>query len=767
MSTLETLRSLPAVEALGWALLHFVWQGAAIAVLVAAVLWLMRGRSANARYLVACAGMALMIVAPAVTVVLAWPSRAADTAAVIRTAAAASAWSRFAPFLPAMTAAWLAGVLLFQIRLVLNWSHAQHLKRFGVRAAPEAWQETMRELAARMGVSAPVRLLESTVARVPMMIGWLHPVILVPTSAWTGLTPDQLRTIIAHELTHVRRHDYIVNLVQTVLETLLFYHPAVWWLTSRIRIEREYCCDDAAVRVCGDALCYAKALSSLEELRSDEAQPILASTGGSLMNRILRITGVRPEPAPARRLGGWLSPTLIAASVTVAVSAMAVSAVPAEEVGRSAADAASSPAIDRVPLLAILREHEFEQTDMIAFLAESGVDNGVLVSVLEELEADERIMDSINRAEKRVEFVDQRLPDVRKKIAAALAAGKITITQAETHLDLARRELTAQARAAERGVYRHRADVTDAEQQARAEAVEARLHEIGMRIKQAVEDGTLTADEARAHYDAAVARVKDEARAAGVLHRVRRAEDDERQVELMRRKHEQMRAELEAAVAAGKLTKEEAHEKMERADRHLARIHEELEARREKAAREHEAQGELEFHPRHERKLHEVEARDADRLREEDVRAAVAKFEQLKADLTDEVAAGRITEAEAKQKLVELHHALQARHFGPKRRERSARRPMTVDDRQALAAGLVAARKKVEDSLASGAMTEDAAAKRLEHLTRLEAKLAQRTTREEGAVRERRPIDLSEVHEEEDAPVKQRKRKPAPPDDDH
>ena len=96
--------------------------------------------------------------------------------------------------------------------------------------------------------------------------------MLLPASALAGLSPQQLEAILAHELAHIRRHDYLVNLLQTLVETLLFYHPAVWWLSRRIRIERENCCDDLAVSLCGDPVAYAKALADLEELRADSSR---------------------------------------------------------------------------------------------------------------------------------------------------------------------------------------------------------------------------------------------------------------------------------------------------------------------------------------------------------------------------------------------------------------------------------------------------------------------------------------------------------------
>jgi len=103
--------------------------------------------------------------------------------------------------------------------------------------------------------------------------------------------------VLAHELAHIRRHDFIVNLMQSVVETLLFYHPAVWWISQQIRVEREHCCDDLAVAVFGDPLQYARALTRFEELRITAAQTALAANGGSLLGRIRRLVVARAESA--------------------------------------------------------------------------------------------------------------------------------------------------------------------------------------------------------------------------------------------------------------------------------------------------------------------------------------------------------------------------------------------------------------------------------------------------------------------------------------
>jgi len=390
MNLLDQFSSLSTAQALGWTLVHFIWQGGLIAAVLAAALALLRQRSANARYLTCCVGMAAMLAAPVVTLIIVIRSRA-DVAVLppelfpLLEAGTPPVWHRLTPVLPWLTLLWLTGVFVFQTRLVLHWSRAQHLKHYGTRPGPPEWQRIVADLSRRLGVTRCVGIFESALATGPMVMGWLRPVILVPAGVLTGLTPPQLRTIIAHELAHVRRHDYVINFIQAVFESLLFYHPAVWWLSRRLRLEREYCCDDLAVGVCGDALCYARALSALDELRGDQLQTVLATTGGSLMNRIVRLLGVRP-PA-SRRIGGWLAPVIIAASITAATLALVLT--PPANAGEKSQTPPPVKKIEQKPdIAALAKKLGIERADVLHSLRKAGLDNDTLLLVLRQIEPD-------------------------------------------------------------------------------------------------------------------------------------------------------------------------------------------------------------------------------------------------------------------------------------------------------------------------------------------------------------------------------------------
>lgn len=297
-------------DQLGFTLLHFLWQGSAIGLIAAGVLRGLRGRSANARYVAACAALALMAGSVVGTYVWLNTSSGAGSAAAsgvaIPAPVAAAAVAKLAAgvsegwrqWLPWFDCLWFAGVAVLAARSFLSWRAARRLCTQGVQAVPREWQARAEALLERLAVTAPVRVCESALAEVPGVVGFLKPMVLLPGSALAGLPADQLETILAHELAHIRRHDYLVNLLQTAVETLLFYHPAVWWVSAVIRTERENCCDDVAVAVCGSPFKYASALARLEQMRhSSAAAMALAATDGSLVKRISRLLGQRPASA--------------------------------------------------------------------------------------------------------------------------------------------------------------------------------------------------------------------------------------------------------------------------------------------------------------------------------------------------------------------------------------------------------------------------------------------------------------------------------------
>ncbi len=339
------------VSAMGWTLVHFVWQGAAAAAVLAAANALLRGSSPRLRHGAALVTLLAMLALPVVTflVVRGAPAEPAVTPVASSALSAVESPLRdaagvrplaetFDPmaFLPALVAGWAAGVLLLSLRTLGGWAFVWRLRRSG-RLLPEL-QATATALARRMRLWRPVRVCESLLVEVPTAIGWLKPVILLPPATLMGLSPVQLELVLAHELAHIRRLDPLVALVQAVAETLLFYHPLVWWVSHRLRVEREECCDDAAVAQCGNPLAYARTLTALAEMRLRAPRPVMALSGGSLAARVRRLVSAPPGASVAR----WPVALLILLAAGLAVVTPVTLRAAAQTTGSTSASEGST-----------------------------------------------------------------------------------------------------------------------------------------------------------------------------------------------------------------------------------------------------------------------------------------------------------------------------------------------------------------------------------------------------------------------------------------
>jgi beta-lactamase regulating signal transducer with metallopeptidase domain len=340
-----------AIRMLGWCLLHFIWQGAVLALVLCALL--SRLRSPQARYASAVCALAAMLIAPFLTfAILAQPAApvpqfpmgglggirsgleavqaiAASPAAQVASGRSSIDWMSYAVL------AWFAGVYMFTLRTLGGWMLLMRLRRQHVQPIAGNLLKTCLALQRRLGVTHAVRYVCSKAAESPAVFGWWRPVVVLPLSALAGLSPWQIEAIIAHELAHVKRWDLLVNAFQIATETLLFYHPAVWWVNRIIRNEREHCCDDIAVQLCGNAHDYARALAQLEESRSTSVWA-MAANGGVLTSRIGRLLGLNRAARTISAgglavIGGLCIAGVLMAGTTVAQlqGAVAQTSVPA------------------------------------------------------------------------------------------------------------------------------------------------------------------------------------------------------------------------------------------------------------------------------------------------------------------------------------------------------------------------------------------------------------------------------------------------------
>lgn len=322
----------PLLIRMGDVLLHFVWQGFLIFGVAVAGLRLLRQSSASRRYLFLIAMFGIMALLPMLTLLAlsnpeleqtpappladvstvpaeAQPVLYPSLSPAIKNESRVNAqrWStsltnlakyRNEQVLALLAISWATGACLLSLRLIVGWTSLSRLRREGIAAMQSHVQNTCSSLCSLIGVKQTVQVLESTLVQVPTLVGWLQPLILFPATLITGLSSDEMRAILAHELAHVRRHDYLVNLGQIIVENFLFYHPVVWWLSARIRQERENCCDDIAAQVCGSKVMIARALTTLAELDARTPTIAPAATGGVLVQRIRRL--LQPVSTPDR-----------------------------------------------------------------------------------------------------------------------------------------------------------------------------------------------------------------------------------------------------------------------------------------------------------------------------------------------------------------------------------------------------------------------------------------------------------------------------------
>ena len=390
----------PLIESLGWTLIHFLWQASAIA----ALLWIALRfvRAARCRYPLSGGALLAMLACAAATAVHEWrpsvpqekiavprpaseivsqttpaPAAAAAVADPSPTPASAPSAQEIAPlmapaapsqresadagiraYLPWVVALWAVGVVAFSFRFLRSWLALRRLRSGASPFTDENTSVVFARLLERMGLRRPVALLSTAEAVVPMVLGWLRPAVIVPAALFVRLPAWQVEAILAHELAHVRRHDYLVNLLQNLVETVFFYHPAVWWVSGQLRKEREHCCDDAAAATCGGALDYARALTALEEMRAPQVPAgAVSAAGGALLGRIRRLLGV-----PARDPGSVFSWPIGIAVALLAVGLLAsVHFVQGED--RSAADTLPDAPPQAMAAALLKRWQQLEETE--------------------------------------------------------------------------------------------------------------------------------------------------------------------------------------------------------------------------------------------------------------------------------------------------------------------------------------------------------------------------------------------------------------------
>lgn len=319
---------LPLVDALAWTLLQFAWQGILIGAVAALVLALLRDARPQARYLVACAALLCCLAWPALELAGRLCALRMAGAAPLPAGAAAMpqgghAGDRWQSWLVGL---WALGAALLALRLALGLAWIRSARTSAPSGETDLfWQRRLSALAPRFGVTRPVRLLIGKTLAAPVTAGFWRPFVIVPATLLSGMPAELLEALLAHEMAHIRRGDYLVGVAQKMIEALLFYHPVVWWISARIRQERELAADALASQVTGEPRRLAKALSELELLQFAPHHLAPSAAGGDLLQRIRALT----TPAPAG--AGRRSAAVALLASMLGATALCLAALPQQE----------------------------------------------------------------------------------------------------------------------------------------------------------------------------------------------------------------------------------------------------------------------------------------------------------------------------------------------------------------------------------------------------------------------------------------------------
>ena len=305
---IQNIFSEELIQATGWTMIHSLWQGFTVAILMGIVMIGLQKKSSKVRHEVAFFSLFLIFILSLSTFIYLYDSAVEGAALgttitviteggfVLENVTIVQSFFQksieyFNEHLPLIVTLWLMGMVFFLLRLLGGLAFIQKLKTQQQQALPAEWQTVFEKIHNKFPMKKTVRIVESALAKTPMVIGYLKPVILFPLGAVNQLTQQEVEAVLAHELAHIYRNDYLLNIIQSFIEIIFYYHPAVWWISANIRTERENCCDDIAVKICGSSITYVKALVTLEEIQPTPNLAMSFSSGSKnqLLNRVKRI----------------------------------------------------------------------------------------------------------------------------------------------------------------------------------------------------------------------------------------------------------------------------------------------------------------------------------------------------------------------------------------------------------------------------------------------------------------------------------------------
>ena len=672
------------LDCLGGAVMHALWQGFVIGILVLTALRSSPNLTAGSRHAISSLGLIAFFITSIVTfgLLLAEPppfssggesnteSAILSSASVAGTSPTPGGKTTTSPpsmaertvrpvgfdssvafeVAPFIGWAWVLGVGLLSLRLARQWILVHRLRRDHTARPDDRWIDMFDALKRRLELDSKIAMFASRTVDSPMVIGLIRPVVLVPVSAFTSLTPDQLETILAHELLHISRRDHVLNLLQGIMEIALFFHPVTWWLSRQIRVERENCCDDDALTIAGSPRSLAEALLTLETLRTrnNNHESILAATGGSLMHRVSRLFVCKRQPLNV----GWRA---LSACSLLTIAGLSFAAV-----------ALDAPALAQ--------------------------DRGTDAKTAKKVDED----DNGARNERRGSNagMQKRLQAMGRELREQVAAGEMTEEEARRKYEAMEERIRSRSRkdGDQRMNGRRDRPAEDAELERIESDIQKRLQAMGRELREKVAAGEMSGEEAREKYETMEERMWSRYRAAESKRsesrrngddssRISRAEYDaaidrmivmviegEITAEQMQSRVERMKLALDGEpnrdleklganiekrlramgrdlrqqVAAGDLTEEEARAKYEAAEKRMWSNHREAEERQMNDRRRADRQGSEEL----ERMKSDMEQ----------------KLREMGGELRKQVAAGELSEDEARSKFEAMEKRMWSRY---------------------------------------------------------------------------------------------------------
>jgi len=337
MNFIEKIISDELIYALGWTMVHSLWQGFLVAILLGVAMIGLQKKSSKVRYEAAYFALFLVFITSISTFIYLYDSVATGleinqtlildgVALTIEGTESVQSFFQstinyFNTHMPMIVTIWLVGAGFFLLRLMGGLAYVEKLKHQDQNELEDKWQVTFEKLMKRLPIRQTVRVVESGLATVPMVVGYFKPIILMPIGVVNQLTPQEVEAVLAHELAHIYRNDYLLNILQSLIEVLFYYHPAVWWISANVRNERENCCDDIAVQICGNSLAYVKALVTLEEIKP---RPSLAMAFSGKKNQLLnRVKRILNQPQNKSNIMEKFTATCLLLAVVLVLSVSA------------------------------------------------------------------------------------------------------------------------------------------------------------------------------------------------------------------------------------------------------------------------------------------------------------------------------------------------------------------------------------------------------------------------------------------------------------